>query len=46
VSFCSREHFGRKLPGEDRVCIRLAYSGIDPNGIGVGIARLKAHWES
>lgn len=46
VSFCSRDHFGRKLPGEDRVCIRLAYSGIDPNGIGEGIARLKAHWES
>jgi aspartate/methionine/tyrosine aminotransferase len=46
VSFCSREHFGRKLPNEDRVYIRMAYSGIDVDRIREGLARLKAHWES
>lgn len=46
VSFCSRDHFGRKLPGEDRVYVRLAYSGIDTNRIEEGLARLKTHWES
>ena len=46
VSFCSRDHFGRRLPGEDRVHIRLAYSGIDVDHIREGLARLKAHWEA
>jgi len=46
VSFCSRDHFGRKLPGEDRVYIRMAYSGIDVEKIREGLARLKGHWES
>ncbi len=46
VSFCSRDHFGRKLPDEDRVYIRMAYSGIDEGRIREGLARLKAHWES
>ena len=46
VSFCSRDHFGRRAPREDRVFIRLAYSGIDVDGIRDGLARLKAHWES
>jgi aspartate/methionine/tyrosine aminotransferase len=46
VSFCSRDHFGRRLPGEDREYIRLAYSGIDQNRIPEAITRLKAHWES
>ena len=46
VSFCSRDHFGRRLPGEDRVFIRLAYSGIDAGRIREGLAALKAHWES
>jgi aspartate/methionine/tyrosine aminotransferase len=44
VSFCSRDHFGRVQPGETRVCIRLAYSGIDVDRIHEGIARLKSHW--
>lgn len=44
VSFCSRDHFGRAQPGEDRVCIRLAYSGIDVDRIREGLERLKAHW--
>jgi aspartate/methionine/tyrosine aminotransferase len=46
VSFCSRSHFGRPLPGEERIFIRLAYSGIDADRIPEGIGRLKAHWES
>ncbi|MBU1908576.1 MAG: aminotransferase class I/II-fold pyridoxal phosphate-dependent enzyme [Verrucomicrobia bacterium] len=46
VSFCSRGHFGRPLPGEDRVYIRFAYSGIDVARIREGIAKLKAYWES
>ena len=29
VSFCTREHFGRRQPGEERQYIRLAYSGIE-----------------
>lgn len=45
VSFCSREHFGRPLPGEDRVFIRFAYSGIDVEHIQEGIAGLKDFWE-
>lgn len=46
VSFCSRDHFGRSGTSDDRVYIRLAYSGIDVEGIRGGLARLKAHWES
>jgi aspartate/methionine/tyrosine aminotransferase len=46
VSFCSRDHFGERQPGEDREYIRLAYSGIDSARIREGLARLKAHWES
>jgi len=45
VSFCSREHFGRPLPGEDRVFIRFAYSGINVDQIEEGLARLKTFWE-
>jgi aspartate/methionine/tyrosine aminotransferase len=46
VSFCSRDHFGRRQPGEEREYIRLAYSGIDADRIGEGLSRLKAHWEA
>lgn len=45
VSFCSREHFGRRLPGEEQVFIRFAYSGINPDQIEEGLAALKAFWE-
>ena len=45
VSFCSRSHFGRPLPGEKRVYIRFAYSGIDVAQIKEGLAKLKAYWE-
>lgn len=46
VSFCSRSHFGKPLPGEDRVFVRFAYSGIDVDRIREGLAKLKAFWES
>ena len=45
VSFCSREHFGRPLPGEDKVFIRFAYSGINIDQIQEGLAALKGFWE-
>ena len=45
VSFCSREHFGRPLPGEDKVFIRFAYSGINVDQIQEGLAALKGFWE-
>lgn len=45
VSFCSREHFGRPLPGEDRVFVRFAYSGISVPRITEAIEKLKAYWQ-
>ncbi|MCC5781824.1 aspartate aminotransferase [Kocuria sp. CCUG 69068] len=41
VSFCTREHFGRRQPDEDRQYIRLAYSGIDVPDIRDGLGRLR-----
>ncbi|GHD13587.1 pyridoxal phosphate-dependent aminotransferase [Zhihengliuella salsuginis] len=41
VSFCTREHFGRRLPGEERQYIRLAYSGIETADIREGLGRLR-----
>ncbi|MHC4717337.1 MAG: pyridoxal phosphate-dependent aminotransferase, partial [Planctomycetota bacterium] len=46
VSLCTRTHFGRRLPGERRHYIRLAYSGIDLPDIQQGLARLKEFLES
>jgi aspartate/methionine/tyrosine aminotransferase len=40
VSFCTREHFGRRQPGEERQYIRLAYSGIEVADIHEGLGRL------
>ena len=45
VSFCSRTHFGRALPGEQRMYVRFAYSGIDSADAREGLAALKAYWE-
>jgi len=45
VSFCSREHFGRPLPGEDKIFIRFAYSGINVDKIQEGLLALKKFWE-
>jgi len=41
VSFCTREHFGTPLHGEDRKYIRFAYSGIPVDKIEEGIQKLK-----
>ena len=46
VSFCTRLHFGRAVPGETNRYIRFAYSGIDVADIQEGIAALKAYLES
>jgi aspartate/methionine/tyrosine aminotransferase len=46
VSFCTRRHFGRPLPGETQFYIRFAYSGIDAADIEEGLTRLKAFAES
>lgn len=46
VSFCSRSHFGQPLPGEKRVYVRFAYSGIDVDQIREAVAKLKEYWES
>ncbi len=43
VSFCTRLHFGRALPGEDRRYIRLAYSGIDVDLINRGLGLMKEY---
>lgn len=40
VSFCTRRHFGRPLPGESEQYIRLAYSGIDVDQIKEGMKKL------
>ncbi len=41
VSFCTRRHFGRPLPGEAKLYIRFAYSGIDVDDIEEGLTRFK-----
>ena len=46
VSFCTRNHFGRQLPGETNHYIRLAYSGIDVPDIVEGMRRLKECFEA
>jgi len=46
VSFCTRLHFGRLVPGEVDRYIRLAYSGINIEQIEEGIGKLKQFLES
>ena len=46
VSFCTRLHFGRPLPGESQLYIRFAYSGIDVGDIEEGLTRFKEWLES
>jgi len=46
VSFCTRRHFGRPLPGESERYIRFAYSGIDVGDIKEGLTRFKEWLES
>jgi len=40
VSFCTRRHFGRPLPGETQQYVRFAYSGINADQIREGMALL------
>ncbi len=42
VSFCTRRHFGRPLPGETEQYVRFAYSGIDLPLIKEGMKKLAA----
>ncbi len=46
VSFCTRLHFGRALPGEKEYYIRLAYSGIDVEEIEEGLTLFKRFIET
>lgn len=46
VSFCTRLHFGRLVPGETERYIRFAYSGIDASQIEEGIHKLKGFLEA
>jgi aspartate/methionine/tyrosine aminotransferase len=41
VSFCTRLHFGRALPGEKEAYVRFAYSGITTDLIREGLGGLK-----
>ena len=46
VSFCTRKHFGKPLPGEAAHYIRFAYSGLDTADIREGMKALKGYFES
>ncbi len=46
VSFCTRRHFGRPQPGEQRDYIRFAYSGISADDIRQGLGLLRDWIES
>jgi aspartate/methionine/tyrosine aminotransferase len=46
VSFCTRLHFGRPLPGESQLYIRFAYSGIDVGDIEEGLTKFKNWFEA
>ena len=46
VSFCTRLHFGRPQPGEDRFYARFAYSGISAPAIRDGLGKLKTWIEA
>ena len=46
VSFCTRLHFGKAMPGENRYHLRLAYSGVTTAQIGEGLGKFRAFVES
>jgi aspartate/methionine/tyrosine aminotransferase len=46
VSFCTRRHFGRPLPGETEQYVRFAYSGISVEDIQLGIGKLRGWIEA
>ena len=41
MSFCGRQHFGRRLENETDFYIRLAFSGISKDDLQEGMAKLK-----
>jgi aspartate/methionine/tyrosine aminotransferase len=41
VSFCTRQHFGKALPDENRYHLRLAYSGVSTAQIEEGLGAFK-----
>ncbi|HEX2784268.1 MAG TPA: aminotransferase class I/II-fold pyridoxal phosphate-dependent enzyme [Ilumatobacteraceae bacterium] len=45
VSFCTRRHFGRPLPGEREQYVRFAYSGISVDDIQLGLGKLRQWME-
>ena len=46
LSFCTRKHFGKPLPGESELHIRFAYSGIDVRDAEEGLTIFKQWAES
>ena len=46
VSFCTRNHFGRPIAGQDNSFIRFAYSVIDVPEIVEGMQKLKEYFEA
>ena len=44
VSFCTREHFGTPLEGEDRKFVRFAFSGINTEKIKEAMTKLREYW--
>lgn len=45
VSFCTREHFGKIMPHEDQLYIRLAFSGINEENIIIALTALQKYAE-
>ncbi|MDR2504457.1 MAG: aspartate aminotransferase, partial [Deltaproteobacteria bacterium] len=43
LSFCTRLHFGKPLPGERGLHIRLAFSGISLEDIDEGLTALRRY---
>ncbi len=46
VSFCTRQHFGKAVPGETGYHLRLAYSGVTTAQIEEGLGAFKAFIEA
>jgi aspartate/methionine/tyrosine aminotransferase len=46
VSFCTKQHFGKAVPGETGYHLRLAYSGVTTDQIEEGLGAFRAFIES
>ena len=46
VSFCTREHFGKTIEGEQKKYIRFAFSGISVENINNGMKKLEDYWST